>query len=155
MYKTIRVYLLKNLSNNKIDIYSKYPSIIFSKDSYNLLGCDLAIQYYNKNPSILDIRKTMDKLELTISDYPSRLRLSSLGNEVFLRTTMILSYQQSYKLMESIKAAVVSFGYSERLSKIIYNSSGFNLSSMVDYNYKEIKEFVRKILITEGLKVHD
>ena len=68
---------------------------------------------------------------------------------------MILSYQQSYKLTESIKAAVISFGYSERLVKIVYNSSGFNLSSMIDYSYKEIKDFVGKILITEGLKVND
>lgn len=155
MYKTLRVYLLKNLSNNKIDIFNKPPTSFDSSYSFHVLECDLAIQYDNQNPSILDIRRTMDRLKLTISNYPSRLRLSSLGNEVFLRTTMILSYQQSYKLMESIKAAVVSFGYSERLSKIVYNSSGFNLSSMVDYNYKEIKDFVRKILITEGLKVND
>lgn len=155
MYKTIRVYLLKNLDNNKIDIFNKPPTSFDSSYSFHVLACDLAIQYYNQNPSILDIRRTMDRLNLTISDYPSRLRLSSLGNEVFLRTTMILSYQQSYKLTESIKAAVVSLGYSERLSKIVYNSSGFNLSSMVDYNYKEIKDFVRKILITEGLKVND
>lgn len=155
MYKTVRVYLLKNLSNNKIDIFNKPPTSFDSSYSFRVLECDLAIQYYNQNPSILDIRRTMDRLKLTISDYPSRLRLSSLGNEVFSRTTMILSYQQSYKLTESIKAAVIYFGYSERLVKIVYNSSGFNLSSMVDFSYKEIRDFVRKILITEGLKVHD
>lgn len=60
-------------------------------------------QYYNKNPSILDIRKTMDKLELTISDYPSRLRLSARGYIAFAKEKYIPSIYQAYMISESIK----------------------------------------------------
>ena len=157
MYKTIRVYLLKNLDNNKIDIYSEYPSITFSKDSYNLLKCDLAIQYYNKNPSILDIRKTMDKLELTISNYPSRLRLSDRGYMVFAKEKYIPSIYQAYMISESIKSIVKHLGYAdtETMANIVVDSPSFNLESMLKYNYVEKKEKIEEILNEKGLKVHD
>lgn len=155
MYKTIRVYLLKNLSNNKIDIYSKYPSIIFSKDSYNLLKCDLAIQYYNKNPSILDIRKTMDKLELTISHYPSRLRLSARGYLVFAKEKYIPSFDQAYMLSESIKSIVNQLGYADNMANVVADSPSFNLESMLKYRYAEKKEKIKEILNKKGIKVND
>ncbi|QBJ03803.1 hypothetical protein SAC12B_0014 [Lactobacillus phage SAC12B] len=155
MYKTIRVYLLKNLSNNKIEIYNKYPNIIFSKDSYNLLGCDLSIQYYNQNPSILDIRRTMDKLELTISNYPSRLRLSARGYIVFAKEEYIPSFDQAYMLSETLKSIVKQLGYEENMANVVADSPSFNLESMLKYNYAEKKEKIKEILNKKGLKVHD
>jgi len=156
MYKTTRVYLLKNLTNNKIDIYNEYPSIAFSKDSYNLLKCDLAIQHYNNNPSILDIRKTMDKLELTLSNYPSRLRLSARGYMVFAKEKYIPSIYQAYMISESIKSIVERLGYaSDNMTNIVVNSPRFNLESMLKYNYVEKKEKIKEILNEKGLKVHD
>lgn len=152
MYKTIRVYLLKNLDNNKIDIYSKYPSITFSKDSYNLLKCDLSIQYYNNNPSILDIRKTMDKLELTLSDYPSRLRLSARGYMVFTKEKYIPSIYQEYMISETLKAIVKQLGYEENMANVVVDSPSFNIESMLKYNYVEKKEKIREILNEKGLK---
>lgn len=149
------MYLLKNLSNNKIEIYNKYPNIIFSKDSYNLLKCDLAIQYYNKNPSILDIRKTMDKLELTISNYPSRLRLSARGYIVFAKERYIPSFDQAYMISESIKSIVNQLGYADNMTNMVEDSPSFNLESMLKYNYVEKKEKIKEILNKKGLKVHD
>ena len=155
MYKTIRVYLLKNLYNNKIDIYNEYPSIAFSKDSYNLLKCDLTIQYYNNNPSILDVRKTMDKLELTLSNYPSRLRLSARGCMVFAKEKYIPSIYQAYMISESIKSIVEHLGYADNMANIVADSPSFNLESMLKYNYVEKKEKIKEILNEKGLKVHD
>jgi len=155
MYKTTRVYLLKNLTNNKIDIYNEYPSIAFSKDSYNLLKCDLAIQHYNNNPSILDIRKTMDKLELTLSNYPSRLRLSARGYMVFTKEKYIPSIYQAYMISESIKSIVEHLGYADNMANIVADNSSFNLESMLKYNYVEKKEKIKEILKQKGLKVHD
>lgn len=155
MYKTIRVYLLRNLNTNKIEIYNKYPNIIFSKDSYNLLGCDLSIQYYNQNPSILDIRRTMDKLELTLSNYPSRLRLSTRGYMVFAKEEYIPSFDQAYMLSETIKSIVKQLGYEDNMANVVVDSPRFNLESMLKYSYAEKKEKVKEILSKKGLKVHD
>lgn len=155
MYKTIRVYLLKNLATNKIEIHDKYPTILFLKDSYKLFGCDLAIQYYNKNPSILDIRKTMDKLELTISNYPSQLRLSARGYLVFAKEKYIPSFDQAYMLSESIKSIVNHLGYSDNMANMVVDSPSFNIEIMLQYNYAEMKEKVKEILNEKGIKAHD
>lgn len=157
MYKTIRVYLLKNLNNNKIDIFNKPPTSFDSSYSFYVLACDLAIQYYNQNPSILDIRRTMDRLKLTVSNYPSRLRLSARGYMVFAKEKYIPSMYQAYMISESIKSIVKHLGYADtdNMANIVVDSPSFNLESMLQYNYVEKKEKIKEILNEKGLRVND
>jgi len=123
---------------------------------YKTIRAYLLKNLENKKIDIyLDIRKTMDKLELTISNYPSRLRLSARGYIAFAKEKYIPSFGQAHMLLESIRLIVKQLGYADNMANVVIDSPSFNLESMLKYNYVEKKEKIEEILNEKGLKVHD